>query len=232
LTVLTGDPLSTRSFSRGRFYIQDEGSQAASLVPLPRANERILDAAAAPGGKSFAVSAYEPGARVLSSDLSLARLRLLRENQRRTARYHPIIVGDARQPAVAPVFDRVILDIPCSGTGTLARRPELKWRLSIDEIRRLGRQGLEIMEASSSLVSPGGILCLITCSLEPEENDQVVAEFLRRRKGFALVPLEQRVAAAHRVAVAALGKWQLLTAPGHDGFTVHVLSRSRQPAGS
>jgi 16S rRNA (cytosine967-C5)-methyltransferase len=229
LTVLAGDPVSTRSFASGHFYIQDEGSQAAGLVPLPGATERILDAAAAPGGKTFAISAYEPRARVVSSDLSLARLCLLRENQRRTARSLPVILSDARQPALAPVFDRVILDIPCSGTGTLARRPELKWRLSVDEIRRLGRQGLEIMDASSSLVCPGGILCLITCSLESEENDEIVAGFLRRRKEFALVPLENRVAAAHRAAVAALGKWQLPTAVDHDGFTVHVLSRSRKP---
>jgi 16S rRNA (cytosine967-C5)-methyltransferase len=229
LTVLAGDPVSTRSFASGHFYIQDEGSQAAGLVPLPGATERILDAAAAPGGKTFAISAYEPRARVVSSDLSLARLCLLRENQRRTARSLPVILSDARQPALAPVFDRVILDIPCSGTGTLARRPELKWRLSVDEIRRLGRQGLEIMDASSSLVCPGGILCLITCSLESEENDEIVAGFLRRRKEFALVALENRVAAAHRAAVAALGKWQLPTAVDHDGFTVHVLSRSRKP---
>lgn len=230
LTVRRGNPLATAAFAAGRFYVQDEASQAAALLPPPRPGERILDAAAAPGGKSFALLACEPGARLTLADLSLARLDTLRANLRRLGRRLPLAVADAGAPPFAAGsggrFDRVVLDLPCTGTGTLRRHPELKWRISEGEIGRLSGQGLSLLAGAAPLVVPGGLLVAITCSLEREENDDVVARFLAERPEFARLPLdglEPPLAAG----VAGPGAWRILTAGDHDGFSVGVLAKTR-----
>jgi 16S rRNA (cytosine967-C5)-methyltransferase len=166
LTVRRGSPLATAAFAAGRFYIQDEASQAAALMPPPRPGERILDAAAAPGGKSFALLAAEPQVRLTLADVSQARLAVLRANLRRLRRALPVVAADAGAPPFRPVFDRVVLDLPCTGTGTLRRHPELKWRISEGEVGRLSEQALRLLAAAAPLVVPGGYLVAITCSLE------------------------------------------------------------------
>ena len=225
LTVLAGNPLATAAFTRGDFYIQDEASQVAALVPPPAAGERILDAAAAPGGKTLALRAWENAARVVAADISLARIQTLRANLRRLDLDLPLLVGDAAAPALGAAFDRVVLDLPCTGTGTLRKNPELKWRISEPEIGRLSGLALRLLAASAPLVRVGGLLVVITCSLEPEENDEVVAGFLSRGAGFALVDLSEQVATPLERYVSGLGKWQILPGGDHDGFTVHVLRR-------
>jgi 16S rRNA (cytosine967-C5)-methyltransferase len=225
LTVRRGNPLSTAAFRRGDFYIQDEASQAAALMPPPRPGERVLDAAAAPGGKSFSLIASEPGVRVTASDVSLQRALVLRSNLRRLHRPLPLLVADAGRPALRGPFDRVILDLPCSGTGTLRRHPELKWRISEGEIGRLMRQALRLLEGGAPLVAPGGVLVAITCSLEREENEDVIARFLSSHSDFAIVPL----AGEGPLAGGSLdsGGWRVLSGGDHDGFTVHVLRKAR-----
>ena len=230
LIVRRGSPLSTAAFRNGDFYIQDEASQAAALMPLPRPGERIWDAAAAPGGKSFSLIAREPGVRVTVSDLSLPRALVLRSNLRRLRRELPLFVADAGAPPLRGPFDRVILDLPCSGTGTLRRHPELKWRISEGEIGRLMRQALRLLEGGAPLVAPGGHLVAITCSLEREENEDVVARFLSSRSDFSPVPLEGMLEgplAAGTGGILGPGAWRVLTGGDHDGFTVHVLGKAR-----
>lgn len=230
LTVRRGNPLGTAAFRRGDVYIQDEASQAAALMPPPRPGETVFDAAAAPGGKSFALMAREPGVRIVAGDVSLARASTLRANLRRLRRELPMVLGDAGEPALRGPFDRVILDLPCSGTGTLRRHPELKWRISEGEIGRLTQQALRLFDGAAPLVAPGGLLVAITCSLEREENEDVVARFLSSaaaRRDFTLEPLEGVLEAPLAGGLLGPGAWRTLTGGDHDGFTVHVLRKAR-----
>ncbi|HYG65708.1 MAG TPA: transcription antitermination factor NusB [Thermoanaerobaculia bacterium] len=229
LTVRRGNPLASAAFARGDFYVQDEASQAAALIPPPRPGERVLDAAAAPGGKTFSLVAHEPGVVPALADVSLARALVLRGNLGRLRRGLPLLVADAGVPPFAPGprFDRVILDLPCTGTGTLRRHPELKWRISEDEIGRLSRQALRLMEGAAPLVAPGGNLVAITCSLEPEENEEVVASFLADHPELSLLPLEGLLEPAMAQGLIGRGGWRMPTGGDHDGFTVHVLQKAR-----
>jgi len=227
LIVRRGSPLATAAFRRGDFYIQDEASQVSALIPPPRPGERVLDAAAAPGGKSFSLIAREPGVRITAADVSLQRALVLRSNLRRLRRDLPLLVSDAGAPALRGPFDRVILDLPCSGTGTLRRHPELKWRISEGEIGRLTRQALRLLEGGAPLVAPGGLLVAITCSLEREENEDVVSRFLSARSGFAPMPLEEVLESPVTSGILGPGAWRVMSGGDHDGFTVNVLAKAR-----
>ena len=227
LIVRRGSPLATAAFRRGDFYIQDEASQVSALIPPPRPGERVLDAAAAPGGKSFSLIAREPGVRITAADVSLQRALVLRSNLRRLRRDLPLLVSDAGAPALRGPFDRVILDLPCSGTGTLRRHPELKWRISEGEIGRLTRQALRLLEGGAPLVAAGGVLVAITCSLEREENEDVVSRFLSARSGFAPMPLEEVLESPVTSGILGPGAWRVMSGGDHDGFTVNVLAKAR-----
>lgn len=227
LTVRRGDPMETEAFSGGRFYVQDEAAQAAAWVPPPRPGESIFDAAAAPGGKSFALLAWEPGVRLTAGDVDPARLLRLRENLGRLGRAMPLVAADAGAPALAASFDRVVVDLPCTGTGTLRRHPELKWRISEEEVGRLSAQALRMLSGAASLVGPGGLLVAITCSLEREENEEVVAAFLERHPDFAPLVLEGVLPPPLDRWIRGTGFWRILTDGDHDGFSVHALERCR-----
>jgi len=225
LLVRAGNPLATEAFRRGDLYIQDEASQAAALLPPPRPGERIFDAAAAPGGKSFALVAWEPTVRLVAADVSMSRLQRLRANGRRLRRRLPLLLADAGAPALRGPFHRVVVDLPCSGTGTLRKHPELKWRISEGEIGRLTGQGDRLLEGGLPPLAPGGLLVVISCSLEAEENEEVVERFSRRHPELAPVELEGLLAPPVDQGVQGAGFWRVLTGGDHDGFTVHVLRR-------
>ena len=227
LIVRRGNPLASPAFARGDFYVQDEASQAAALIPPPRPGETVLDAAAAPGGKSFSLLAWEPGVHITLSDVALSRTALLRSNLRRLRRPLPLAVADAGAPPFKGPFDRVVLDLPCTGTGTLRRHPEIKWRISESEIGRLSSQALRLLEGAAPLVAPGGHLVAITCSLEREENEDVVARFLATRGDFAPLPLEGVLENPVAAGITGPGAWRILTGGDHDGFTVQVLVKAR-----
>ncbi|HYN22965.1 MAG TPA: hypothetical protein VE078_18540, partial [Thermoanaerobaculia bacterium] len=155
------------------------------------------------------------------------RALVLRSNLRRLRRELPLLVADAGAPPLNGGFDRVVLDLPCSGTGTLRRHPELKWRISESEIGRLTRQALRLLEGAAPLVTPGGVLVAITCSLEREENEDVVSRFLAARSDFAPLALEEVVDTSLASCVTGPGAWRVLTGGDHDGFTAHVLAKAR-----
>ena len=226
LRVLEGRPLESASFERGDVYVQDEGSQLAALLPPLMEGERVLDVAAAPGGKTFSMMASEPGVRSTVSDISLLRLRVLEENLSRLGRRARHLVMDGARPAFGAVFDRVVVDLPCSGTGTLRKYPELKWRLSEAEIERLARQGRTLVDASAGLVKPGGLLVVITCSLEHDENE-IVMQGVREGVGFVPVDLAVSLASDSAGRVEGPGLWRLWTEADHDGFTVQVARRAK-----
>jgi 16S rRNA (cytosine967-C5)-methyltransferase len=228
LTVRRGNPLAGAEFAAGSFYVQDEASQAAALIPPPRPGERILDAAAAPGGKSFALAAWEPSVVQVLADVSLARTARLRANLRRLGRPLPLAVADAGAPPFGRAFDRVVLDLPCTGTGTLRRHPELKWRISEGEIGRLTGQALRLLAGAAPLVAPGGLLVAITCSLEEEENERVAARFAADHPEFAPLPLDEVLAPPLAAGVTGPGSWRVLTGGDHDGFSVNVLAKARK----
>lgn len=230
LRVVGQGPLSAvteaGSFARGEFYIQDEASQIAALVPPVRGGERVLDLAAAPGGKAYSMTAFEPTTRHVASDVSMGRLQRMRANNRRLGLSIPLLVCDAAKPPFGPVFDRVVVDAPCSGTGTFRKNPELRWRVSTEEIDRLAVAGASLLRGASTAVSRGGLLIWITCSLEVEENERVIEPFLGDHPTFHQVDLEQALPDCLREEVTGPGTWRMLPADDHDGFTVCVLRRS------
>lgn len=227
LVVRSGEPLGADAFLRGDVYVQDEASQAAALIPPPRPGERVLDAAAAPGGKTFALVAREPAVRPVLADVDPGRVALLAGNLRRLGRRLPVVLADATRPPWVGTFDRVVLDLPCTGTGTLRKHPELKWRISEGEIGRLSRRALAMLEGAAGAVGEMGWLVAITCSLEAEENEDVVARFLGREDDFELAELEGLVAPPLDRSIRGPGMWRMLPGGDHDGFTVHVLRRRR-----
>ncbi len=225
LLVRAGNPLSSQAFRRGDLYVQDEASQAAAWLPPPQPGERVLDAAAAPGGKTLALLAREPSVRVVAADVGLSRLGLLSANLRRLRRAVPCLLADAGRPALGQPFDRVIADLPCTGTGTLRKHPELKWRVSESELGRLAAQGLRMLKGLAPLVRPGGLLVVSSCSLEDDENEAVVERFLAAVSGFERLDLGTAADLPSQRWVVAEGLWRALPEGDHDGFTVQVLKR-------
>ena len=209
-------------------YVQDQASQAAALVPLPRPGERVFDAAASPGGKSLALTAFESEVKIVAADRKLRRLQRLSINLGRNA---DIVLADALHPGMLDsAFDRVVFDAPCSGSGTLRKHPELKWRISLSEIERLSEVQLAGLNSLADLVAPGGRLCYITCSIEWQENQQVIERFLANKSGWELESLDQpqTLVTSMQRFVRAPGCWQILPANDHDGATVHVLRRASE----
>ncbi len=229
LVVVEGDPAASPDYAEGTIYLQDVASQAAALVPPPSRDERILDTAAAPGGKSFSLLSYEPTVQVVAADVEIARLQILLAHRDRLGLPLPVVVADALRSPLAAEFERVVLVLPCTGTGTLRKNPELKWRFSETEIDRLADQGLAWVRSASHHVSPRGLICLVTCSLEPEENVGVARRFLERDAGFELLPLADLLPDSAHGCIVESGGWQVPPQDVHDGFTVHVLRR--RPAG-
>lgn len=183
--VISGDVTHSASCLNGEIVIQDEGSQL--IAALVGQGERILDCCAAPGGKTSAIADRNPQARIVAADLHAHRTRLMQQLVRQPN--VEIITADATALHLPDTFDRVLADVPCSGTGTLARNPEIKWRLKPADLADLQQRQIAILNASLQHLSPGGRLVYSTCSLEPEENEHVVEQILREQKGFRIIDI-------------------------------------------
>jgi 16S rRNA (cytosine967-C5)-methyltransferase len=174
------------AFKKGLFFVQDP---AATLVTeyaaVPEA-ATVADLCSAPGGKALELS--KTAAAVFGSDKSFGRLQRLLANQRRleTTNLYPF-VADARNPAIAPV-DAVLIDVPCTGTGTFRRHPDARWRLKISDLAVMSALQKLILRSASKVVKPGGLLIYSTCSLEPEENDEQIDSFLADNPAWVLEP--------------------------------------------
>lgn len=185
------------SFREGLFTIQDTASMLIGHVMAPAAGETILDACAAPGGKTTHLAELMGNTgRIIATDLHPSRLGLVLQAANRlglgiieTAALDARHLLDHRAELGIPDagVDRVLVDAPCSGLGVLRRRPDLRWRKSEEEIRKLPVLQIAVLEAASMLVRPGGVVVYSTCTTEPEENDGVVASFLARHPEFVLV---------------------------------------------
>ena len=173
------------SFRDGDFYVQDPSTLMAVGLLDPRPGERILDVCSAPGGKTLAIAERLRGqGAVVAHDAHPGRLELVRENARRLGAVGIEIQPDPELGGPGVRFDRVLVDAPCSNTGVLRRRVELRWRLQPQEITRLAAEQLRLLDRAALRVRPGGVLVYSTCSLEPEENEQVVEAFLRDHPGW------------------------------------------------
>jgi 16S rRNA (cytosine967-C5)-methyltransferase len=173
------------SFQQGMFYVQDPSTLLAVRELNPRPGETILDLCAAPGGKTnYIAQLMGNQGMVIAHDTAPDRLALIHEN---CARLGVACVQTLPSPSTSPAslpishFDKVLVDAPCSNTGVMRRRVDLRWRIRPEEIERLRLQQLELLRHAASLVKPGGILVYSTCSLEPEENQQVIGQFLREQ---------------------------------------------------
>jgi 16S rRNA (cytosine967-C5)-methyltransferase len=196
--VLRGDITKTAAFRAGLCVIQDEASQlVASLVGI---GANILDCCAAPGGKTAAIADRNSGAAIAAVDLHPHRARLLRKllTAHRPAtdtsnRPIQVIAADARNLPFATNFDRVLADVPCSGTGTLARNPEIKWRLTPEDLADLQLRQVAILNSALAQVAERGWLIYSTCSLEKEENEDVVEISLAKDPTFRIVDCRTRL---------------------------------------
>ncbi|HKW18380.1 MAG TPA: 16S rRNA (cytosine(967)-C(5))-methyltransferase RsmB [Terriglobales bacterium] len=181
--IQAGEITHTKAFRERRLTIQDEASQLVGL--LVGNGQSILDCCAAPGGKTRILAEQNPNSTVVAVDLHPHRSALLRKLL--AAKNVRVVTGDARQIPLGRHFDRVLVDAPCSGTGTLARNPEIKWRLKLEDITRLQALQTEILLSAMKQVATGGRLIYSTCSLEPEENSEIVARVLATNSSFTLV---------------------------------------------
>jgi 16S rRNA (cytosine967-C5)-methyltransferase len=168
----------------GLAYAQELGSQLVAHLAAA-AQGPILDACAAPGGKATLMADVHPGAVVVAAEASPRRLTTLATLVRRWGAPNVLCVGaDLLRAPFRSRFPTVLLDAPCSGLGTLARHPDIRWRSSLEEVVRHARRQSTLIDAAGSLVAPGGRLVYSTCSSEPEENEDIVAGFLERRPAF------------------------------------------------
>jgi 16S rRNA (cytosine967-C5)-methyltransferase len=189
--VLRGDITGATAFKAGLCVIQDEASQL--VAALVGHGARILDCCAAPGGKTLAVADRDPKANIAAVELHPHRALLLRKllNARNpvpevTSNIH-IVVADARESPFTAKFDGVLADVPCSGTGTLSRNPEIKWRLTLQDLADLQARQVAILRAAMAQVATEGRLIYSTCSLEKEENEDVIEQCLDKNTAFRIL---------------------------------------------
>jgi 16S rRNA (cytosine967-C5)-methyltransferase len=184
-------PLTSWSiFQEGWLQVQDEASQLVSYIVAPRPGERILDVCAAPGGKATHLAQLMGNqGEIVAIDVSSGKLTLLRENCRRLGiSIVKALNCDARSPLPFSdgSFDRVLVDAPCTGLGTLRRHPDAKWRVEADDITRLQKLQGQILAQAAPLVKQGGFLVYSTCTTTGEENEGVIESFLATQEGFRL----------------------------------------------
>ncbi|HEY4899263.1 MAG TPA: 16S rRNA (cytosine(967)-C(5))-methyltransferase RsmB [Terriglobales bacterium] len=229
--VTHGDVTQTRVYREDRVFIQDEASQL--VAALVGTGSRLLDCCAAPGSKTAVIASRNPASEIIAVELHPHRAELLRRRVRATN--VQVITADALHLTLLGGFDRVLADVPCSGTGTLARNPEIKWRLKPEDLNDLHMKQVAILRAALQQLAPGGRAIYSTCSLEPEENQSVVEEVLQADQNVTLLDcrneLEQLRAAGELASndldVLLDGNY-LRTLPGvHpcDGFFAAILHR-------
>jgi 16S rRNA (cytosine967-C5)-methyltransferase len=243
-TVLSGDVTTTEAFRDGRLRLQDEGSQlvaelAGCVASLNQNDKKILDACAAPGGKTLILAERNPEARIVAMESSAPRLEQLQKRLASHAARIECRLADATVLTEDSVFDLVLADVPCSGTGTLGRNPEIRHRLRPGDLARQSDRQREILTAAVRALRPGGRAVYSTCSLEPEENEQVVAAVLAATPNARLVSLEARIEAllaegiitqqgAERLRACLTPKGALRLLPGAfhtDGFFIALVER-------
>jgi 16S rRNA (cytosine967-C5)-methyltransferase len=223
-------------FKEGAIEVQDEGSQVLAQLVGARRGEMVVDFCAGAGGKTLALGAIMRNTgRLYAFDVSEKRLTKLKPRLARSglSNVHPVVIAherDAKVKRLAGKIDRVLVDAPCSGLGTLRRNPDVKWRQQLDAIAEMQEKQMSILDGASRLVKGGGRLVYATCSLLNEENDTVVEQFLATHDDFQLVPMST-VLAEQKIALE-MDKYLKLLPHKHntDGFFAAVLERKPMAA--
>jgi 16S rRNA (cytosine967-C5)-methyltransferase len=187
----------SKAYQQGLVEVQDLGSQILARLVAPKREQLIVDFCAGAGGKTLALAgALRGSGRVYALDISGARLAKLSPRLERSGLKNvwPMALGSVSDSRLARLFqkaDAVLVDAPCSGTGTLRRSPDLKWRLSVQKIAEYSSLQADILRAAARLVRPGGRLVYATCSLLPSENEAVIGQFLTEHPDFRRVSAQQ-----------------------------------------
>jgi 16S rRNA (cytosine967-C5)-methyltransferase len=202
--VVSGDVTATTAFREGRVRIQDEGSQliaelasglAAALI---QHEKKILDACAAPGGKTLILAERVAHAQIAACEASPRRVAELRKRLAEVSDRVECRLANATELKEDSAFDLALADVPCSGTGTLGRNPEIRHRLQLEDLPRLAERQRAILRAALRAVQPGGRVVYSTCSLEPEENEQVVAAVLAENPNVRQISLVEAIEGLER----------------------------------
>ena len=227
LIVTAGNPL--RAPSQGFFFVQDEASQLVSHVVGARPGERVLDLCASPGGKTAAMAAdmHDTGL-LVASDVRSRRVSLLAETVRASAatRVRLVHLSASGDLPFQPCFDRVLVDAPCSGLGTIRRDPDIRWRRTRHDLQVFARDQLELLRRAAVVVRRGGRLVYATCSSEPDENDVVIDTFLAQHPEFELIDLRHAPTPAIAPVLDARGVLRTLPfAHGLEAFFAAAFER-------
>jgi 16S rRNA (cytosine967-C5)-methyltransferase len=245
--VISGDVSATDAFRTGRIRIQDEGSQligelaACSSEDLNQNKERILDACAAPGGKTLILAERNPDALIVACESNPKRLADLKERLASLGDRVEFRLADASTIEEESAFDVVLADVPCSGTGTLGRNPEIRHRLQPEDLARQAERQRALLRAAIRAAKPGGRVVYSTCSLEPEENEEVIASVLAEIPNARQIPLAPRIESlltngiltttgAERLRGCLTPDGALMLLPGAlptDGFFVALIEKTR-----
>jgi len=181
LVVASGAPAALPGFADGRFAVQDQASSFVVQALDPQPGDQVLDVCAGPGGKTGHLACLiGPQGRSIAADVSSSRLELVRANIERLGLRAELLVQDGRRPAIRGGFDRVLVDVPCTGVGSARRRPELLWRARKDELSGLARLQVGIATAAAGLLRPGGRLVYSVCTFPRAETDAACDAILRR----------------------------------------------------
>jgi 16S rRNA (cytosine967-C5)-methyltransferase len=240
--VVSGDVTATAAFREGRIRLQDEGSQLVAELAGENAYQKvksILDCCAAPGGKTLILAERNPQAELIAMESSAPRLEQMRKRLASLGDRVECRQADAAALTEEAAFDLVLADVPCSGTGTLGRNPEIRHRLRVEDLARQAERQRAILAAAVRAVRPGGRVVYSTCSLEPEENEQVVAAVIAANPSVRLLSLADRIEALRKEGIltpagaerlhASLtpeGCLRLLPGTFHtDGFFIALIER-------
>lgn len=225
-----GDVTALPGFEAGNWWAQDAAAALPVMLLAPKAGERIADICAAPGGKTLQLAAA--GADVIAIDRSEARLKRVAQNLARTGLKAQVITADATRWQPEHKLDAVLLDAPCSATGTLRRRPDVAWSKGVEDIASLAALQAALLDNAFATLKPGGRLIYCTCSLEPEEGEDQIAAFLARTLDAARIPVSAEELPGLCEAITPEG--DVRTRPdmwadkgGLDGFFIARLVRAK-----
>jgi 16S rRNA (cytosine967-C5)-methyltransferase len=245
-TVIAGDVTATDAFREGRVRLQDEGSQLVAELAgcegenLDQKVKTIGDCCAAPGGKTLILAERNPEAHIVAFETSAPRLEQLRKRLAYLGERVECRHGDATALMQEAAFELALADVPCSGTGTLGRNPEIRHRLRPDDLTRQAERQRAILRAAWRAVRPGGCVVYSTCSLEPEENEEIIAQVLVENPNARLISLAARIEAllgegiltptgAERLRGSLTPEGCLRLLPGRfhtDGFFIALVERT------
>jgi 16S rRNA (cytosine967-C5)-methyltransferase len=227
LIVIAGSPLR-RGPGDGAYVVQDEASQLVPLLVGARPGERVLDLCASPGGKTTAMAAdMQDAGTIVASDVRPRRVALLRETVRASGARHVHVVHAGASGALPFTggFDRVLVDAPCSGLGTIRRDPDIRWRRSERDLPAFARDQVALLERAADAVKAGGRLVYATCSSEPDENEDVVVTFLSQREDFAVEDVRAELPA---LAPVLDSRGMLRTLPHEHGLEAFFAAALRR----